>query len=70
MKKDLIVQLGHIETEKEYFDFIAFDGETYKGKKEIYLHYGCGYIDSYYFDSDVKIDREYNFGKFKYHDQS
>jgi len=64
MEKKLIVQLGYIETETEYFDFIAFDGEYYKGKKEVYSYHGSGYIDEYYFESDVCIFYEHNFGKF------
>ncbi len=65
MKKELIVQLGHVETRRFYHDFIAFDGETYKGKKEIYSCFnGLSYIDGYYFESDVNIDYEYNFGNF------
>lgn len=63
--KKLIVQFGHVETEKEYFDFIAFDGEYWKGKKEIYTRYnGLSYIDAYYYDTDVNIDIQYDFGNF------
>jgi len=65
MEKKLIVQLGHVETRRFYHDFIAFDGEYYKGKKEIYSTFNNShYIDSYYYDDEVTIEIEHNFGIF------
>ena len=66
--KELIVQLGGVQEtrETEYFDIIAFKGEYYKGQKEVYLHHGCdyGYIDGCYFDDEIIIESEQNFGSF------
>lgn len=65
MEKKLIIQFGHIETAIEYFDFIAFDGEYYKGKKEVYSRFENSlYIDGYFYNDEVNIEIEHNFGSF------
>ena len=65
MKKKLIVQIGYIETRRFYHDFIAFDNEYWKGKKEVYSRFnGLSYIDAYYYEDDIKIDTELHCGNF------
>lgn len=73
MKKELIVQLGSFTAVKNdtynyiynYYNFISFKGEAWKGKKEVYTTLdGDAYIDYYLCDEDFTVIHEVNLGYF------